>query len=140
MIDYTMTMNADGSHTVNVGLQMTMFKLSILEIILAVAAVGCGPAAALQPTVTPNVITTESKESVQTKISAPQDMAATPSQIREAPVEGWPNRPLDEACGDISINALSWAYGSAITVHCQTQAGLPWSQMVNLRDLGFLVP
>ena len=55
-------------------------------------------------------------------------------------IEGWPNRPLDEACNDISINALSWTYGSTITMLCQTHISLLWTQLVDLRDLGFLVP
>lgn len=58
----------------------------------------------------------------------------------DALIAGWPNRPLDEACSDISVNALSWTFGSAITVHCQTQFSLLWTQLVDLRDLGFLVP
>lgn len=55
-------------------------------------------------------------------------------------IEKYPKRPLDEACSAISINALSWTYGSAITLHCQTQNSLLWIQLMDARDLGFLVP
>ena len=51
-------------------------------------------------------------------------------------IEKWPKRPLDEACSTISINALSWTYGSAITLHCQTQTSLLWIQLMDVRDLG----
>ena len=54
--------------------------------------------------------------------------------------QGWPNRPFDEACSDVFINALSWTFGSAITVLCETRINSLWTQMVDLRDLGFLVP
>lgn len=58
----------------------------------------------------------------------------------DALIEGWPNRPLDEACIDISIDALRWTFGSAITMLCQTQFSLLWTQLVDFRDIGFLVP
>ena len=62
-----------------------------------------------------------------------------PQRFSENPalIEGWPSQPFDEACSDISINALSWTFGSTITVACQTETNLFWSQLVNMRDLGF---
>ena len=55
-------------------------------------------------------------------------------------IEGWPDEPFVETCSDISINALRWELGSAIKIVCQTEIDLMWSQLVDLRDLGFLVP
>ena len=55
-------------------------------------------------------------------------------------IQGWPSQPLDERCNDISIDAVSSTHGSTITVLCETHIPLLWTQIVDLRDLGFLVP
>ena len=65
-----------------------------------------------------------------------------PKRFPEAPhlKEALPNQPFNEVCSDISINSLRWTSGSTITVTCQTETNLFWSLLLNLRDLGFLVP
>ena len=55
-------------------------------------------------------------------------------------IQGWPSQPLDETCNDISLDAVSSTHGSTITVLCETHIPLLWTQIVDLRDLGFLVP
>ena len=65
-----------------------------------------------------------------------------PERLSDSPAlaAGWPEYPLDEACSSLSVEAARWPFGSAISVQCQTQFNLIWTQMVNLRDLGFLLP
>ena len=65
-----------------------------------------------------------------------------PQRFPDSPhlIEGWPNQPLDEACSDVFITAQRWTFGSTITVFCQTPTSRLWSQLLDLRDLGFLVP
>ena len=55
-------------------------------------------------------------------------------------IQGWPDLPLEETCHDTSINATSSTHGSTITIVCKTNIPLFWTQMVDLRDLGFLIP
>ena len=53
--------------------------------------------------------------------------------------ENWPAHPFDEVCNSISIDSQRWTSGSTITIKCRTEAVRFWAQMLDMRDLGFLV-
>ena len=53
--------------------------------------------------------------------------------------ELWPAHPFNEVCNSISIDSQRWTSGSTITVNCRTEAVLFWAQLLDMRDLGFLV-
>jgi hypothetical protein len=65
-----------------------------------------------------------------------------PEMSREA-LQGFPQQPIDFACNSLSSSVEQNQAGSTLTVHCALSEDVTVSflwQMIEMRDLGFLLP
>lgn len=53
---------------------------------------------------------------------------------------GWPKKPYDQMCGPLTSSTSNPGVGSILTVRCPIKNGITWRQLIDLRDLGFLLP
>ena len=53
---------------------------------------------------------------------------------------GWPEKPYAQMCGPLTSSVSSAGVGSILTVRCPIENGITWWQLIELRDLGFLLP
>ena len=68
----------------------------------------------------------------------------THPQLREEQLASMLKRPVDEICGALNAGYRSGENGSTLTMRCdvkdQAVANIWWSVLLNMRDLGFLLP
>ena len=56
-------------------------------------------------------------------------------------VDAWPERPLDRMCTEITSMVESQPEGAVVVVECPlADDSLRWHQLIDQRDLGFLLP
>ena len=53
---------------------------------------------------------------------------------------GWPEKPYAQMCGPLISSVSNPGIGSILTVRCPIKNGINWWQLIDLRDLGFLLP
>lgn len=53
---------------------------------------------------------------------------------------GWPEKPYAQMCGPLISSISNPGIGSILTVRCPIKNGINWWQLIDLRDLGFLLP
>lgn len=53
---------------------------------------------------------------------------------------GWPEKPYDQMCGPLTSSTSNPGVGSILTVRCPIKNGITWWQLIDFRDLGFLLP
>ena len=53
---------------------------------------------------------------------------------------GWPERPYARMCGPLTSSTGLAGSGSILTVQCPIKNGINWWELVDMRDLGFLLP
>ena len=53
---------------------------------------------------------------------------------------GWPKKPYDQMCGPLTSSTSNAGVGSILTIRCPIKNGINWWQLIDFRDLGFLLP
>ena len=68
----------------------------------------------------------------------------THPELREEQLAAMLKRPIDEICGALKAGYSSDGNGSTLTIRCNMKEGIArsawWSVLLNMRDLGFLLP
>ena len=68
----------------------------------------------------------------------PQLLPGAPPQL----AEGWPEKPYLEMCGPLTSSISNDETGSILTIRCtmKNETSISWWELVDMRDLGFLLP
>ena len=66
----------------------------------------------------------------------PQLLPGATSQL----AAGWPEKPYAQMCGPLTFSTGGTGIGSILTIHCPIKNGINWWELVDMRDLGFLLP
>ena len=53
---------------------------------------------------------------------------------------GWSGKPYAQMCGPLTSSTISTDFGSILTVRCPIKNGISLWQLIDMRDLGFLLP
>ncbi|MCH7737279.1 MAG: hypothetical protein IH872_07740 [Chloroflexi bacterium] len=65
-------------------------------------------------------------------------------EMREEQLAAMQQQPVDAICGALNAGYRSGEFGSTLTMRCdvkdQAAANIWWSVLLNMRDLGFLLP
>ena len=75
----------------------------------------------------------------------PHYTTVVPQLLPDAPPEleeGWPEKPYAQMCGVLTSSTSDAGDGSVLTIQCplNNEAGISWRELVDMRDLGFLLP
>ena len=75
----------------------------------------------------------------------PHYTTVVPQLFPDAPPEleeGWPEKPYAQMCGVLTSSTSDAGDGSVLTIQCplNNEAGISWRELVDMRDLGFLLP
>ena len=84
---------------------------------------------------------TQDAEELERRI--PSYFTVVPQLFPEAPPQlaaGWPKKPYDQMCGPLTFSTGNAGVGSILTVQCPIKNDITWWQLIDLRDLGFLLP
>ena len=70
-----------------------------------------------------------------------QRMQGYDTALTELVERGWPQQPIDQACSQLTADAQQREGGSILSIRCtMSEDGTTALRLVDLRDLGFLLP
>ena len=84
---------------------------------------------------------TQDAEELERRI--PSYVTIVPQLFPDAPPQlaaGWPKKPYDQMCGPLTFSTGNAGVGSILTVRCPINNDITWWQLIDMRDLGFLLP